>query len=370
MTAGRKLAAFFALFAAFHTPACGSSEDRAPEVPTPSGGAVGAGGVSSTGGSAVAPPVAGTVVSIDGGAPSAPDCVRERVHFERELPNVTLLVDGSSSMMVPDFDGDLRWEAVKHALIDEDIGLVATLQDRIRFGLAIYFSGARSGEPAAACPVLEQVPVALDNLDAIAAAIKDVWPRGSTPTGESIERVYPELAALDAAAFRGPRILILATDGEPTGCDEDRETARARSKAAVESAHAAGVQSFVIGVGPEASDEHLRELANLGQGLPAEDPEHRFYRVLDTQQLTSALSSIAGDVQGCIFDLSGSVAENAAGRGTVTLDGAPLTHGDPDGWHLLSPSQLSIDGAACERIQSATDLVLDISFPCGLFVPE
>ena len=85
---------------------------------------------------------------------------------------------------------------------------------------------------------------------------------------------------------------------------------------------------------------------------------------------TANLSAIAGDVQGCVFDLNGTVAENAADRGTVALDGVPLTHDDPDGWHLLSPNQLSVDGSACEQIQSATDLVLDISFPCGLFIPS
>jgi hypothetical protein len=369
MTVAHRSAAILAILDAVQAPACGSTKDRSPEKAHPATG--GAGGVSGTGGAPGAPPIAGTVVSIDAGAPSAPGCVREQVHFERELPNVMLLVDGSSSMSIPDFDADLRWEAVKHALIDEDSGLVATLQDRVRFGLTIFFSTARSGEPAAACPVLERVPVALDNLDAVAVALKDVWPRGSTPTGESIEHVYPELAALDPVAFRGPRILILATDGEPTGCYEgDREAARERSKSAVDSAYAAGVQSYVIGVGAEASDDHLRELANLGQGLPAEAPESRFYRVLDTQQLSDALSAIAGDVQGCVFDLNGTVAENAADRGTVTLDGVPLTHDDPDGWHLLGPNQLSVDGAACEQIQAATDLVLDISFPCGLFVPS
>jgi hypothetical protein len=50
--------------------------------------------------------------------------------------------------------------------------------------------------------------------------------------------------------------------------------------------------------------------------------------------------------------------------------GRTRPHDDPDGWHLLSPNQLSVDGAACEQIQAATDLVLDISFPCGLFIPS
>jgi hypothetical protein len=366
MTAARRFVIAFAISTAFG--ACGSSKDRPGQVSSSALG--GNGGAAATGGSSVAPPIAGTVVSIDAGAGGAPACVRERVHFERELPNVMLVVDGSSSMLIPDFDDDLRWEAVKHALIDEESGLIATLQSRIRFGLTIYFSSARSGEPPAACPVLEQVPVALDNLDAVTAALKEVWPRGSTPTGESIERVYPELAALDSVAFRGPRILILATDGEPSGCENAQDAARERSKSAVEQAYAAGIRTFVVGVGAEASDDHLRELANLGQGIPLQDPELRFYRVLDTRALGEALEAIAGNVQTCVFDLDGTVADDAAEHGSVLLDGVPLTHDAPDGWHLLGPSQLSIDGAACKRIQAATDLVLDISFPCGLFIPQ
>jgi hypothetical protein len=355
---------------------CGTSAER---IPNGLGGAAGtcaasdscgssAGGL---GGAAGTSPSlsGGPVVSLEAGAPSAPECVREQVHFERELPNVMLVIDGSASMSIPDFDADLRWEAVKKALIDDDTGLVTTLESRVRFGLTMYFNSAPSGEPVAACPVLEGVPIALDNLDAISRSLKSVWPRGTTPTGESLEQVWPELVALDADQFRGPRIIVLATDGEPTGCDNDKEQARARSISAVRNAYAAAVRTFVIGVGPEATDAHLRELANLGQGHLPEDPGDRFHRVFDTQQLAEALGAIAGDVQECVFDLNGTVAQTSASAGDVTLDGLPLEHDDPNGWHLVSPTRLSIDGSACEAIQSADDAVLDISFPCGVFVP-
>lgn len=334
------------------------------------GGGSGGGGTTSsaTGGSLFIPPDAG----LGGASDEEPGCIREQVLFERELPNVMLVVDGSSSMTIPDFDDDMRWEAVKNALIGKDVGLVPRLQSEIRFGLTMYFSSPRSGEPDTGCPVLEQVPVALDNADSVAEALKGVWPRGTTPTGETLERVWPELAALDPQEFRGPRIIVLATDGEPTMCAGARlqEEGRALSRKAVADAFAADVRTFVIAVGSEVGDDHLRELANLGQGYPADDPEDRFYRVFDTAELVEAFSTITGDVQECVFELNGTVMVGMEASGEVTLDGAPLKYRDPDGWHLEAPNRLALDGAACEAIQSGNEAVLDISFPCGVFKPR
>jgi hypothetical protein len=310
------------------------------------------------------------VVVVSGGSGGKAECVQQQVRFEPELPNVMLLIDGSNSMTLEDFEGESRWEAVKQGLIADGSGLIATLETRVRFGLTMYFSSAPVGKPEAPCPVLEQVPVATNNLKAVATSFRGAQPIGATPTGESIEKVWPALAALDAGEFRGPRMLVLATDGEPSGCDGDADRGRARSKSAVADAYSAGVSTFVIGVGPEASDQHLRELANLGQGQPAEDKTNRFFRVLDTKALASALAAITGDVQGCVFGLKGTVSEAMASSGTVTLNGLELKFQDPDGWHLVDASRLSVDGSACQSIQSSAAATLDISFPCGVFIPS
>ncbi len=310
------------------------------------------------------------VVVGNGGGGGKAECVQQQVKFEPELPNVMLLIDGSNSMTLQDFDGQSRWGAVKQALIADKTGLIASLQARVRFGLTMYFSSAPIGRPEAPCPALEQVPVAVNNLKNVAASFEGTQPIGATPTGESIEKVWPALAALDAGEFRGPRMLVLATDGEPSGCDGNADQARARSKSAVAAAYAAGISTFVIGVGPEASDQHLRELANLGQGQAEGDTENRFFRVLDTKALASALAAITGDVQECVFALKGSVSEAMASSGTVTLNGVELEFEAPDGWHLEDESRLSVDGSACQSLQSSAAATLDISFPCGVFIPS
>lgn len=368
------------LVGALSLSACGSSGGGSA---TGSGGDVGApaaGGSSSggsggsTGGAPVPPPSLGgapvVVVVNGGGSGGKAECVQQQVKFEPELPNVMLLIDGSNSMTLKDFDGESRWEAVKEALIADGTGLIGTLGSRVRFGLTMYFSSAPIGKPEAACPALEQVPVAVNNLKDIADTFRSTEPIGATPTGESIDKVWPALAALDAGQFRGPRMIVLATDGEPSGCDGNADQGRARSKSAVTAAYAAGISTFVIGVGPEASDQHLRELANLGQGQPASDTTNRFFRVLDTKALGSALAAIAGNVQECVFGLKGTVSEAMASSGTVTLNGVELEFQDPDGWHLEDASRLSIDGSACKSIQSSAAATLDISFPCGVFIPS
>jgi hypothetical protein len=172
-------------------------------------------------------------VVVNGGSGGKAECVQQQVRFEPELPTVMLLIDGSNSMTLQDCDGESRWEAVKQGLIADGSGLIATLESRVRFGLTMYFSSAPVGKPEAPCPVLEQVPVAPNNLKAVATSFRGAQPIGATPTGESIEKVWPALAALDAGKFRGPRMLVLATDGEPSGCDGDADRGRARSKSAV-----------------------------------------------------------------------------------------------------------------------------------------
>ncbi len=213
--------------------------------------------------------------------------------------------------------------------------------------------------------MLEQVPVATNNLKAVASSFRGAQPIGATPTGESIEKVWPALAALDAGEFRGPRMLVLATDGEPSGCDGDADRGRARSKSAVTDAYSAGVSTFVIGVGPEASDQHLRELANLGQGQPADDTTNRFFRVLDTKALASALAAITGDVQECVFGLKGTVSEARASSGTVTLNGIELYISGSGRLASRGPEPSLGRRLRVSSIQSSAAATLDISFPAA-----
>ena len=63
---------------------------------------------------------------------------------------------------------------------------------------------------------MHPVSIALDNHAAIDAVYGNNNPQDETPTGESIDAVAGQLAAFEE---NGPKIIILATDGEPDTCN-------------------------------------------------------------------------------------------------------------------------------------------------------
>jgi hypothetical protein len=369
-------------------------------------------GMSSIGG---LPGVAGN----SGSGGSGGSCVKAEVTFTKQIPNIMLVIDRSGSMK-DDFGGEPRWNVLREALIDPAAGFVTDLEDEVRFGLALYTApdqvmvprggrggmtptGGRGGGGAggagggsappptggtvaasggtsgaggsagsgATCPWLIEVPVALNNLAPISAVyLPDDW-QNHTPTGESLAVVWPKVAAIDQTVMPGPNFIILATDGEPNMCADDnqQEEGRAASVAAVTAAKAAGITTYVVSVGDDVGQEHLRQLANLGQGLPADDPMDRFFLATDTMGLVSALRQIIVGVRPCEFDLDGTVDLKKADDGTVVIDNVPLTYNDPNGWTLVSETRIKLQGTACDLIREGATMI-NIDFPCGVFIPR
>lgn len=352
-----------------------------------SGGTGGTTGAGATGGTA-----GSTFIPIpDGGTPDVIEevdaCAETSVDLSTETPNVLLLVDRSGSMS-RELEADTsRWTALRNALIDPTVGLVPTVQNAVNLGLALYTgpdrgrigleSTATELDPdyveTEVCPYLVQVPIAANNGAPIQAAYLPAAIRpmslGQTPTGESLEGALPALTGLDPVLYPGRKVIVLATDGEPDLCDDgdDEAGGRARSIEAVEAAFAAGVTTFVISVGDEVGEDHLRELANLGQGFPADDATERFYRAADAVSLAQAFEDIVNGVRSCTFMLDGMVTGDGS-DGTVTVDGAPVTKDDPNGWRLNGPSEVELLGTACELVRTGEHSI-DVSFPCGVIVP-
>ena len=325
------------------------------------GGIPGTGGIPSTGGTLNI----GGIPSI-GGASSQCQTLR----LTPSVPNVVLVIDRSLSMMEIFGSVETRWEAMQAALLDADIGLIPLLEGQARLGMTLFTSVQPTiDEPTPECPTLIEVPVALDNRAELEAAYSAAEPLGTTPTGESLERIWPGLAALDQAEFPGPRVMVLATDGEPNICGniDDTETGRSLSEAAIAAANEAGVRTFVLSVGSEISDEHLKRIANLGQGLPAADDTERFLRVDDRDELSSALQQIFGELIACSFELNVGLTEERARMAAVRIDDDFVTYGDPDGWRLDGASRILFSGAACDRLGSASNLQVDL--PCGPVLP-
>ncbi|HYQ45338.1 MAG TPA: vWA domain-containing protein [Polyangiaceae bacterium] len=311
----------------------------------------------------------------DGGPDDLPDgCVKQDVKLTPQL-TVLMLIDQSGSMN-EQFGTGARWNVLRDALIDMNTGIISTLQSKVRFGLALYTSegGFGDGTPPKTCPMITQVAPALDNYAAITAKyLSDDW-KGDTPTGESIDAA---VKILDGVTDPGPKVLVLATDGEPDSCADPNpgdaaghDAARQLSVTAVQNAFQKQISTFVISVGNEVGKDHLRAVANAGQGLAVDvDMTDRFYLANDQADLSKAFDSIVGGVRSCVFTLNGTVEDSRADSGTVVLDGKPLVYKDKDGWFLSSPSVLELQGAACATIKSTGNHDLNIDFPCGVIIP-
>jgi hypothetical protein len=279
---------------------------------------------------------------------------------------VLILVDRSGTM-TQDFGGVRRWDAVFDTLMNPTTGLVQRLQNDVRFGLALYTSddGFSNG---GTCPIIAQAPPAVGNYQTIFDLYEPLEPIEDTPTAASLAVAQGTLAGVDEP---GPKIIVLATDGNPDTCTvPDPDTlpqARADSVAAAQAANAAGIDIYVVSVGNEVSETHLQDMANAGIGLPVGGAEQApFFRALEPDGLVAAFDTIIGGVRSCTFALDGNVNVNDADEGTVTLDGAPLDFGTE--WDLVDSSTLQILGAACDTILAGGDHVVEAEFDCGVVV--
>ena len=266
------------------------------------------------------------------------------VELEPLPPTIVLLVDQSGSM-TEDFGGQTRWEAVRATRFAPG-GVVEAVQDKIRFGLALYTSNA----DAMTCPLLDETPAAFDNLDAMVAAFDGTGPDGDTPTGESLDLVAADLAEDPAAT--GQKIVVLATDGEPDTCAEPNpQNGQPEAVAAAENAYALGVRTFIVSVGEDISAGHLQDMANAGAGVQTGQPDAPYYQALDAATLTAAFDDILSNVRECRFEISEALTATSAATCTVTVNGSVVPYDDPDGWILDDAIEIQLVGAACEGIQ-------------------
>jgi hypothetical protein len=284
-------------------------------------------------------------------------CADVEVTVEPQTPTIVLLVDQSGSM-TSDFSGVERWDAVYSTLMDPSSGVILPLEGLVRFGLTLY-SGEEDGKQ---CPVLTEVPPALDNYAAIDAVYGAADPIEETPTGESLDIVA---AALDGYAEPGPKAIVLATDGEPDTCAEPNpQNGQPESLSAAQRAFDRGIKTFVLSVGTEVGEDHLQEMANAGVGLDPDDATKApFWVALDAQDLADAFDEIVGGFVSCTFELDGIVTLDDFCEGTVTLDGMELEC--PVDWHMLDDQTIELLGAACDTVQDGGKHTVAADFPCG-----
>jgi hypothetical protein len=289
-------------------------------------------------------------------------CPRVAVRVEQVTPTVQLLIDQSGSM-AEQFGNTTRWRALRTALVSQG-GIIAQLQDKVIFGATLYSS--IGGDAGGTCPLLEKAPPALGNLDAIYDLMYANQPRRDTPTAESIIAVTNTFPPVDPDA-PGPRIIVLATDGNPDNCvDPDAHdlSSQILSENAAQAAYAQGIDMYILSVGDEVSVPHLQRMANAGRGLPLDTGDAPFYVANDPAELVDAFQQIIGGAQTCTFAVDGNVTNPDSG--IVKLNGVTLDYGTD--WIMSNQTTLELLGAACDTFLYAQDATLTADFACGAVV--
>lgn len=307
-----------------------------------------------------------------GGGPSADAeaCPSVYVALKPVTPIVHLLLDQSGSMTASFGGGMNRYKAMVEALVNPTTGVVARLGGQVIFGASLYTSN--NGNQGGTCPLLKDVAPALDNYAAIDALLRANGPAGDTPTGESIVAVTQLLEALpaDPDGEARPRLILLATDGEPDTCAvPNPQTGQPEAIAAAQAAYGKGIKTVILSVGNEVGAKHQQDMANAGAGLPIGGATNApYYNANDPAALVAAFDAIIKGARTCQFTIDGQVDPSMASSGTVALNGMPLGYGDPNGWTIVDGNTLELLGDSCQEWLDDPAVVLEASFPCGVII--
>jgi hypothetical protein len=323
-------------------------------------------------------------------------CAGATVTAARIVPTVYLVIDGSSSMNAP-FGGGTRWSVLREALVGAN-GVVTRLESIVKFGMTIY----GNSDPMM-CPALVEVkPPALNNLAMMSELYPQVETGGGTPTGEALQGVVDGLPDFTVPTLDGPQekapIIILATDGEPNGCNEalgmalncavaadpfaclgnlagSLATAAATYETtlkAVQTAKDKQIPVWVVSLAAGLNSiPELQRTANIGAGLDENaTPGATIYSPENPDDLTNTLTKLIGDVVDCTVELNGTLDVARACEGTVNMNGTPIECGSDQGWVAVDSKHISLQGMACATFKSDPSVYLDARFPCGVVVPD
>lgn len=307
-------------------------------------------------------------------------CVDGPISLQRSEIVTLLLIDRSGSMDL-DLQGrngaPRRWDVLGAALPPA----LRALGPEVSLGLAMFPAG--SAECAA--PTRLGVPFAPDRVDALQQALATTTPAGLTPTYAALvqaERMLRE------APGRGPRALLLATDGGPNcnaALDRDRcvcsvgamgvgqEECRQRSDLCLDDARAVaqvaamasrGVTTFVIGFDGQRESglvDVLDRLARAG-GRARSAPSRAYYSVQREEDLAAALRSVSTSIARCTLRASSRPPDEAVV--TVRVGGVARARDTSraEGWDWVAASSadMLLSGAACDALAAGASIDVEV----------
>jgi hypothetical protein len=327
-------------------------------------------------------------------------CQAETREGQRIPVDMYFLVDSSASMSEMVMGGS-KWDVVSQALI----GFLGDPRNEgTGIGIGYFPAGVgatcTAGQPDCLCiPIINlclpqaggscvvadyavpSVPLALPSI--VASVISSITAHaiaGGTPTRPAVEGA---LQYLDGWAEQHPdrkAVLVLATDGDPLGCDANTpQEIAALAAAALAGPH--GIKTFVIGVG--------RSLQTLNLVAEAGGTDQAF--LVDTggdvaQQFGDALDQIRGVASPCDFSIpteAGPHMEvnpekiNVSYTPTGSTDpilvqqtfgSDPANCGSDGGWYYDNPAQpttITLCDATCSSLSGGS---IQVAFGCDTIV--
>jgi len=338
---------------------CQGQPARQNDAGTGRGGSVGA-DAANVADATVVPDVASTGDAGLGADSGGDGTCNDRSYVLSTLaPEILIVLDRSGSMNNDENDQTCvggcpisKWTETT-ASINET---VQETQSAIRWALKFFPTTGMCGVSAGVtvAPGLEQATV-------IANALAQVQATGATPTQLALTSA---LTALESIGTPNPKYVLLATDGLPTCGTALNPTTpdSAAAIAAVSSLAAAGIPTFVVGVGavPTAQDT-LTQMAVAGGR--ARSGGTAYYAASDPGSLIAALSTIAASTISCSFALPAAadpthITVRATANDVIPMDAT-------DGWIYSAADQsIVLTGSWCDKMRAGTLVTVDVDIGC------
>lgn len=373
-----------------------------------SGGTGAADGASGGGGStADGAGGSGAGFNIGGGGESFGECAGESVKGEKRPLDMYIMLDQSGSMTEEVSGGGDKWDAVTEAFatfvqqpaaLGIGVGLqffplqvtgtcpgsCQTNEDCAACGGACFVNQQGEGTCSGnvdSCNAADysspEVPIqALPGVaDDVVGSLIGRVPVGATPTSAALQGAVDY--AVDWAGDNPEHvtIVVLATDGNPTGCDTNLDNIGAIASAAAQGSPQ--VLTFVIGVG--SSLTALNSIAAAGgtnEAFLVSGSDNV------TEEFLAALDEISGTALGCVYtipqpqegdldfdkvNVTYTPEGEEDGQAIPRVDGIGDCPSDDDGWYYDNPdepTQILLCESSCQRVSADLNGSVDIVLGC------
>jgi hypothetical protein len=288
--------------------------------------------------------------------PSGALCGDTRHTLAKTPAEVMLVLDRSGSMAELTIPPSTRWDDATAAV---NGALAANPQ--LAWGIKLFPTGDTvcGLSPNVEVPAQFGTPAAIARVIDRAGPPKDKLGQG-TPTDKVIKVVAGHLKAVTAPL---PKYIILVTDGVPS-CAANLADDPGTTITAIKDAAAAGIPTFVIGVGYDDQGLGTLDQMAVAGGKPRTGMP-KFYPAANRAELDDALAAITLAITTCVFPLA--IPPLDPEFVGVTVDGQliPRDPAHAEGWDYLGGGMgVQIFGSACTDLKNGTAMSVGIHYGC------